>query len=143
MSGATVPPGEVCVGLTGQLPWLRPKQPPSFKPGGTSEMPARNQRIPWSVPLSIWLAAAAMPGPGPLDAQEAGDAFRDCEVCPLMVVVPAGSFMMGSPSDEEGRYRLEGPQHEVTIGSPLAVGVYEVTFEEWDACVTEGGCGGH
>ncbi|MDE2652574.1 MAG: formylglycine-generating enzyme family protein [Gemmatimonadota bacterium] len=106
-------------------------------------MPTRNQRIPWSVPLSIWLAAAAMPGSGPLDAQEAGDAFRDCEVCPLMVVVPAGSFMMGSPSDEEGRYRLEGPQHEVTIGSPLAVGVYEVTFEEWDACVTAGGCGGH
>ena len=60
-----------------------------------------------------------------------------------MVVVPAGSFTMGSPPSEEGRYDKEGPQHEVTIGFPFAVGVYEVTFDEWDACVSGGGCGGY
>ena len=55
-----------------------------------------------------------------------------------MVVVPAGSFMMGS--DESSS---EKPRHRVTIARPFAVGKYEVTFAEWDACVEAGGCGGH
>ena len=59
-------------------------------------------------------------------------AFRDCEECPEMVVVPAGSYMMGSPASEAGRYADESPQHGVTIGYSLAVGVYEVTFAEWE-----------
>ena len=59
-----------------------------------------------------------------------------------MVVVPSGSFTMGSPNSEEGRHDDEGPRHLVTIDYPLAVGVYEVTFSEWDACVADGGCGG-
>ncbi len=69
-----------------------------------------------------------------------GDEFRDCEGCPLMVVVPAGSFLMGAPTSEEGRTDDEGPQHTVTIDEPFAVGKYEVTFDEWDACVADGGC---
>ena len=75
--------------------------------------------------------------------QEVGEVFRDCDVCPEMVVVPAGSFIMGSPETEEGRGDSEGPQRRVTIGYSFAVGVYEVTFDEWDACVQGGGCGGH
>ena len=47
---------------------------------------------------------------------------------------------MGSPNNEEGRYDIEGPRHRVNIGYPLAVGVYEVTFSEWYACVNAGGC---
>ena len=69
--------------------------------------------------------------------------FRDCAECPEMVVVPSGSFMMGSPSHEELRDDDEGPVHQVTIAVPFAVGVYEVTFAEWDACVAAGGCGGY
>jgi formylglycine-generating enzyme required for sulfatase activity/uncharacterized caspase-like protein len=69
-----------------------------------------------------------------------GRAFRDCDVCPEMVVVPAGSFTMGSPPGEEGRSDSEGPQRWVTIARPLAVGKFEVTFDEWDACVSAGGC---
>ena len=75
--------------------------------------------------------------------REPGSRFRDCGACPEMVVVPAGSFMMGSPSAERGRYRDEGPVHRVTIGEPFAVGVYEVTFDEWQACARGGGCGGY
>ena len=60
-----------------------------------------------------------------------------------MVVVPAGSYQMGSPSSEAGRYDNEGPVHRVTIPRPFAVGAYEVTFAEWDACVDSGGCGGY
>ena len=72
-----------------------------------------------------------------------GDTFQDCPGCPKLVVVPPGSFMMGSSENEEGRSTNEGPTHEVTIGYQLAVGVYPVTFDEWDACVSDGGCGGH
>ena len=72
--------------------------------------------------------------------EDTGLVFQDCEICPYMVVVPAGSFIMGSPNDEEGREENEGPQHLVTIKQPLAVGLYEVTFDEWDACVNGGGC---
>ena len=73
----------------------------------------------------------------------AGRQFRDCAECPKLVVVSEGTYVMGSPSSEEGRGGDEGPVHRVTIGRPFAVGVYEVTFGEWDACVSGGGCGGY
>ena len=76
-------------------------------------------------------------------AMRPGKTFRDCATCPEMVVVPAGAFRMGSPRSEEGRDSDEGPQHRVTIPAPFAVGKYEVTFAEWDACVAAGGCNGH
>ena len=72
-----------------------------------------------------------------------GDTFQDCPECPKLVVVPSGSFMMGSPKNEKGRHADEGPVHEVRIGYQLAVGVYPVTFDEWDACVSGGGCCGY
>ena len=72
-----------------------------------------------------------------------GARLRDCEACPQLVVVPSGSFMMGSPDSEWGRFNNESPQRRVTITEPFAVGVYEVTFGEWDACVSEGGCNGY
>jgi formylglycine-generating enzyme required for sulfatase activity len=68
-----------------------------------------------------------------------GQVFRDCaDVCPEMVVVPSGSFMMGSPAGvgEDN----ERPQRTVTFARPFAVGRFEVTFAEWDACVAEDGC---
>ena len=75
--------------------------------------------------------------------QGVGRTFRDCVECPQMVVVPSGSFTMGSPSNEAGRYDDEGPQYVVRIEYRLAVGVNEVTFAEWAACVAGGGCGGY
>ena len=78
--------------------------------------------------------------PGPAAARpRAGEVFRDCPSCPEMVVVPAGEFRMGSPASEEGRDDDEGPQHRVVVRS-FALGRYEVTIDEWDACVRGGGC---
>ena len=71
-----------------------------------------------------------------------GDAFRDCDVTPEMVVVPSGSFLMGSPQSEAKRQEHEGPQRRVTIPKPFAVGRFEVTFEELEACFRMGGCDG-
>jgi formylglycine-generating enzyme required for sulfatase activity len=70
-----------------------------------------------------------------------GAEFSECaHGCPTMVVVPAGKFLIGSPPDEKDRSPGEGPQHEVAISKPFAVGKTEVTFDQWDACVAAGGC---
>ena len=114
----------------------------------------------------------AQAAPDSDSAMAAGRVFRDCPSCPEMVVVPRGTFIMGSPESEKGRLRavydqegtavrwtvidelelevqegqrlviVEGPQRYVTIAVPFAVGVHEVTFDEWDACARSGGCGG-
>ena len=62
-----------------------------------------------------------------------GLVFRDCADCPELVWLPQGEFLMGEPA-------ANGRRHAVRIGYPLAVGKFEVTFSEWDACVTGGGC---
>jgi len=71
------------------------------------------------------------------------NSFTECNNCPEMVVVPAGAFMMGSLDNEQGRFSDESPQHRVTIAEPFAVSRFAVTFEEWDACVADGGCNGY
>jgi formylglycine-generating enzyme required for sulfatase activity len=71
------------------------------------------------------------------------DTFRECDKCPEMVVVPAGTFVMGSPDSESGHSSDESPQHRVTIAKSFAIGRFAVTFDEWDACVFDGGCGGY
>lgn len=71
-----------------------------------------------------------------------GHTFRDCDNCPEMVVLGGGLFSMGSPASEVGRGRDEGPQREVAV-RPFAVGKYEVTFAQWDACLAGGGCNGY
>jgi formylglycine-generating enzyme required for sulfatase activity len=87
--------------------------------------------------------------------------FRECVGnCPEMIVIPSGSFVMGSSQAElerfealpkrtgdndiqnhlEGGLSNEGPQHKVVIAKPFAVSKFDVTFAEWDACASVGGC---
>jgi formylglycine-generating enzyme required for sulfatase activity len=73
----------------------------------------------------------------------AKDIFKDCSNCPEMVVIPAGSFIMGSPATEKDRGSNEGPQHKVTFHQVFAVGKFAVTFDEWNTCVSDGGCDGY
>jgi formylglycine-generating enzyme required for sulfatase activity len=83
---------------------------------------------------------APSPTPAPIPSQPAGsggnpgEALRDCPDCVELVVVPAGSFDMGSPTE------YENPVRRVTFVKPFAIGRYEVSFDEWDRCVDEGGC---
>ena len=94
--------------------------------------------------LRSWQAARGTDRTGYLTRDQAdalirdGKVFRDCGECPEMVFVPAGSFMMGSRSAGEE----EQPEHRVDIPTAFAVGMYEVTFDEWDACARDGGCKG-
>ena len=65
------------------------------------------------------------------------ESFKEC-TDPEMIVVQAGSSMMGSP-ESQGR-NDELPQHIVTITKPFAVSKYELTFAEWDTCWAQGNC---
>ena len=75
----------------------------------------------------------------PPDSSQPSSTFADCDVCPEMVVLPSGTFTMGSPEDEVGHARDEGPQRDVTIAR-FALAATEVTFDQWQACVDDGGC---
>src|SRR5258708_2188134 len=96
----------------------QPRLTPGRQPGGPAPAPSTS-----APPAST----SAPPEPG--------DVFRDCPDCSDMVVVPSGDFKMGS---EETIY--EKPVHLVTLANPFAIGRREVTFDEWDLCVTDGGC---
>ena len=82
-------------------------------------------------------------------ALKPGDSFKECATdCPEMIVIPAGSLLMGSPPTEPGRatgenplhVSREDPQHTVIFSKPFAVSKYELTFTDWDACSAGGGC---
>jgi formylglycine-generating enzyme required for sulfatase activity len=66
----------------------------------------------------------------------AANATRDCDQCPSLSLIPAGSFTMGSTEF----FPFEGPVHQVTIRKPFYIAQRETTYDEWDACVREGGC---
>ncbi len=106
------------------------------------KLPRRFRGFRWGVVAGFLLSliGAVLPAV-PVEARQVGEVFRDCDECPRMVVVPDGRFIMGSPGTEEDRLDGEGPRRVVSIES-FAVGVYEVTFEEWDACAWGGGCSG-
>jgi formylglycine-generating enzyme required for sulfatase activity len=61
------------------------------------------------------------------------EVFRDIDAswCPELVVIPAGSFLMGSPADETERMESEGPQHRVTIGHRFGLGRYPLTVGQY------------
>ncbi len=117
----------------------------------------------WFTVVRPYIAANVAPHLLSADAERAlkpGQTFRECaKNCPEMVVIPAGTFVMGSPDGETpaggldgkprpgplapkeaGRGDDEGPQHEVKIGHAFAAGKFAVTFDDWDECVALGGC---
>jgi formylglycine-generating enzyme required for sulfatase activity/DNA-binding winged helix-turn-helix (wHTH) protein len=94
--------------------------PRATMPIGDSGQPAK---------LSTTAAVAQSPGP----------TFRDCDVCPEMVELPPGAFIMGSPEDEPHRLQTEGPQRRVVIAKRFAFGAYEVTVDQFATFLAESG----
>ena len=113
------------VGISALL-WLPRLLGPATNPGetGTSQQP-------YAPPVA---------GSKPVTpAYRAGDQFKDCEICPDMIVVPQGAFTQGSPASEPGREPNEGPQHTVRVDYPLAVGQFEVTRKQFAQFVSDTG----
>lgn len=83
-----------------------------------------------------WLViAAAIVWPG-FSAAASDSAFRDCQDCPEMVVVPAGKFQMGPIPSDPWRAGEAGPAMvDVKIRSAFALGKYEITVGEFRAFV--------
>lgn len=74
-----------------------------------------------------------IPPPAPFVIGQVIEKGEHCDVCPEMVVLPGGAFVMGSPSDERGRLPNEGPMRRRTV-EPFAVAKFEVTLGEWAEC---------
>jgi formylglycine-generating enzyme required for sulfatase activity len=70
--------------------------------------------------------------PVPVPTQRAVQIIKDCADCPDMVVIPGGSFLMGTPDNEKDRFVSEGPQRTVTLQT-FAMGRTEVTQGQWKA----------
>jgi len=103
--------------------------PPQPKPEPQPE-PKPEPRV--SPPAPVVTAAPAPQA----TASTSASAAKDCDSCPEMVLLQPGSFVMG---DDRGD-RSERPAHRVTIGYPFAIGKYEVTVAQWNACVQAGSC---
>lgn len=134
--------------ISSQTPVLKMPSPPSA--------PSLPRTAAWAA-LALALLVSACTSeekktPTPVDTMSTRDLneFRDCSGCPVMVELPPGTFLMGAPEGEAPASKIatrpdwtekaEKPQVEVEIDYRLAVGKYEVTFEEWARCVEAGGC---
>jgi formylglycine-generating enzyme required for sulfatase activity len=91
--------------------------------------------------LALWAVAQILrlEIPEPVRGKR-GRLFRDCPQCPEMVEISPGYFFMGSQLPEFGGSGHESPRRLVTIDRPFAAGRFEVTFDEWEACVADRGC---
>ncbi|OAJ63533.1 hypothetical protein A6V36_18810 [Paraburkholderia ginsengiterrae] len=99
------------------------------KPAVSAAPPAPGPAVP---PAAAITAVAQKPITHPPVAGES----RDCATCPIMIAVSAGSFSMGSSTDDPS----EKPVHHVSIGAPFAIGKYAVTVDQWNACVAANAC---
>lgn len=104
-------------------------QPP--RPAAPAPAPA-----PSPAPRAAAPAAATGAAAGAAASAGGKNEIRDCPACPVMISLPGGSFTMGSSASDPA----EKPPHHVTLAQPFAIGRYEVTVEQWNACVDTGGC---
>lgn len=106
----------------------------------------------WLYCIGVFLVVGCSPAPsgnGPDGVGQAStvevirDQFEDGSgQGPEMVVLPSGSFALGD-APVSGGSGEPAPRPLVAIDYAVAIGRYEVTFAEWDACVADGGCGAH
>jgi formylglycine-generating enzyme required for sulfatase activity len=116
---------------------------PVWWPGSAASV-AEAEKLDAQATLRVYQrdpALSVTPGSGQSFIDRLADG-QPCPQCPEMVVAPAGNFEMGSPTDEPGRQEGE-TQIPVEIARPFAVGKFAVTFDQWDACVADGGCNGY
>lgn len=98
--------------------------------------PAKAAPAPAPAPAAAAPASAAASSPAPARAVAAGTDIKDCPACPTLVAIPAASFTMGSNTSDPS----EKPAHAVTLAAPFAIGRYEVSVQEWNACAAAAGC---
>lgn len=106
------------------------QQPKAPAPAQAKAPEPKKEEVKPATPAKTQPAAAAVA------ALPSGGDNRDCEFCPELVEVPAGSFILGSNSGNDN----ERPATKVTIKQPFSIGRHEVSVGEWAFCVEDGGC---
>ena len=84
---------------------------------------------------ALFLAICATPASAQQDLKP-GTVFKDCDECPELVVVPKGLFILGMGSTTA----RAKPPTRIAIKKSFAIGRYEVTWDQWEACRADGGC---
>ncbi|MDR5775492.1 MULTISPECIES: SUMF1/EgtB/PvdO family nonheme iron enzyme [unclassified Caballeronia] len=118
-----------------QLP-ASPTPAPTPKPAPPVVAEKPRQTAPTTTPAPATTTATVAVASRPAAKTSAGAEVKDCPSCPALVPLSAGSFNMGSNNDDPA----EKPPHRVAIAQPYLIGKYEVTIEQWNACVDAGAC---
>jgi len=128
------PLGQLIWGITGRKPDLPPNKPP----GEEKNKSSYQLKILQFQTAQISLTSALL---GFVKKPEIKRITKNAEyftqnlpdgVTLEMVAIPGGTFIMGSPENEEGRILYESPQHQVTV-PPFFMGKYPVTQKQWKA----------
>jgi formylglycine-generating enzyme required for sulfatase activity len=143
----TIPSGEAAtltVVATGLAPlafqWYRGESGDTSAPVGTDSPSFTTP--PFGATASYWVrvsnacgqasSRAALVTVSGLPNQEITVYLGAGNTVPLVLIrIPKGTFMMGSPAGERGREADEGPQHRVTLTQDYYIGKYEVTQRQW------------
>jgi formylglycine-generating enzyme required for sulfatase activity len=133
-----------------QIPWESSSLTGAFSFSPGARAPATTETAAAAPAPAPAAADPAAPTAKSLDPAPAGGAgAKGCTNCPEMVALKGGSFMMGSPNDEDDRTEYEGPQKKIAI-KPFSIGKYDVTVAQFaefikatkyqpsDVCDTEG-----
>jgi formylglycine-generating enzyme required for sulfatase activity len=113
----------------------RLRAPPAQGTAAVQQAPAARQKPAPVKPPAPAPRVAAAPAPAQTQAGH-GAEIRDCQSCPALVALPAGTFTMGNNASDPS----ERPVHQVTLDAPFAIGKFEITVQQWNACVTANGC---
>lgn len=132
---AAVPKAETPVEAPRPTKKAEPERKRTAPAAKESAEPAR-PKLPAKTPEHAQPAPSEAPANAPPKAVVGVSEVKDCPACPTLVALPGGSFTMGSNSSDPS----EKPAHHVSVGAPFAIGKYEVTVEQWDACVTANAC---
>jgi formylglycine-generating enzyme required for sulfatase activity len=135
---SSYPEGQFALVARAKLDELQRRAGPSTTPTAATPK-AAGDRTAAARPDQLPPATPAPPAPNLAPAAPPATPaapIRDCPTCPELMLVPAGTMTMGASDG----FAFETPVREVTIGKPFYIGRREVTFDEWDACLADGGC---
>ena len=117
------------------IPTPAPPAASSARPGTVEVPPPPARTGPITSPESQpEPRIAAVPAPAPAPAPQTRQELRDCQGCPEMVVIPSGTFRMGSNDDPS-----EKPAHSVSVKT-FAMSRYPITVREWRQCYAANAC---
>jgi formylglycine-generating enzyme required for sulfatase activity len=140
----TYPKGKFAALAQARIDRLRAAAPKGGAPVPAAEAPAAGKASRPSTPVPATKPEPKTPAPTAVTAPavaagtqaKAGAEITDCPACPVLIPIPAGSFTMGSNASDAS----ERPAHPVAVNAPFAIGKYEVTVVQWNACADANAC---